>query len=121
LGLCALLLGAGHADGLDIDPSAVRTSIENARLNGVGDRYHASVCDFCRDGSALGYDLVFSNIIADVILPLVPKIAGTGVLWLASGIIEHRLDDVLNAAEAEGLTIRAIRTEDGWCAVLFAS
>jgi ribosomal protein L11 methyltransferase len=120
LGLCALLLGAGSAAGVDIDPYAVRTATENAVLNGVDGRFTARAEDFLADGSANGYDFVFSNIIADVIIPLTPIIARSGAVWMASGIIEHRLDDVLNAAEDAGLELLEMRIEDGWSAVVLA-
>jgi ribosomal protein L11 methyltransferase len=118
LGLCALLLGAGSALGVDIDPYAVRTAEENAKLNGVEDRFTARAEDFIKGGSAEGFDLVFSNIIADVIIPLAPVIAPSDVIWVASGIIEHRLDDVLNAAESAGFNAHSVRIEDGWAAVI---
>ena len=38
LAIAALLLGAGSAEGVDIDPMCVRTAGENAALNGVQDR-----------------------------------------------------------------------------------
>jgi ribosomal protein L11 methylase PrmA len=38
---------------------------------------------------------------------------------VASGIIEHRLDDVLLAAEENGLTVKTVRVEDGWAAIIF--
>jgi ribosomal protein L11 methyltransferase len=123
LGLCALLLGAESACGADIDPYAVRTAEENARLNGVEARFSAFCGDYLNDKSlrrsAGGFDIVFSNIIADVIIPLVPVLAPSGAIWIASGIIEHRLDDVLSEAEGAGLQAQAVRIEDGWCGVTF--
>jgi ribosomal protein L11 methyltransferase len=119
LSLCALLLGAESAVGVDVDPYAVRTAEGNARLNGVEDRFSARAEDFLATGSAEGFDIVFSNIIADIIIPLVPVIAPSCAIWIASGIIEHRLDDVLSAAESAGLTAQTENTEDGWSAVLF--
>jgi ribosomal protein L11 methyltransferase len=118
LGLCALLLGAERAFGTDIDRYAVRTAIANAVLNGVEDRYEAEAGDFLDGGSAEGFDLVFSNIIADVIIPLVPIISKSKALWVASGIIEHRLDEILDAAEGHMMDVRAVRVEDGWAAVM---
>ncbi|MDR0324770.1 MAG: 50S ribosomal protein L11 methyltransferase [Oscillospiraceae bacterium] len=127
LGLCALLLGAGGAVGVDIDPHAARIAEKNARLNGVEARFTTFAGDFISDDSlresAGGFDIVFSNIIADIIIMLAPVIAPSmtdGALWVASGIIEGRLDDVLSAANAAGLTTQCVRVEDGWAAVQFA-
>jgi ribosomal protein L11 methyltransferase len=126
LGLCALLLGAESAVGVDIDPYAVRTAKENALLNGADDRFTSLAGDYLTDGSiresAGVFDAAFSNIVADIIIPLAPILSPmlkSGVLWTASGIIEHRLDDVLTAAEGAGLTAKTVRVEDGWAAVVF--
>jgi ribosomal protein L11 methyltransferase len=126
LGICALLLGAPGAVGVDIDPYAVRTAGENARLNGMDGRFSVFAGDYLTDSSvrssAGGFNLVFSNIVADVIIPLAsvlaPAVQG-GAVWVASGIIGHRLDDVLSAAEESGLTARTVRVEDSWAAVVF--
>jgi ribosomal protein L11 methyltransferase len=124
LGLCALLLGAESAVGVDIDPYAVRTAAENARLNGVDGRFSAVTGDYLTDSAvrdcAGGFDVVFSNIIADIIIPLAPILASrlqNGALWVSSGIIEHRLDDVLSAAENAGLAAQTVRVEDSWGAI----
>lgn len=127
LGLCGLVLGAESAVGVDIDPSAAETARENARLNGVDSRYTAFAGDYLSDDSlrqsvGTGYDMIFSNIVADIIIALAPLIApqlqsNTG--WVVSGIIEPRLDDVLNAAKKENLTAAQILHQDGWCAVRF--
>ena len=123
LSLCALILGADSAVGVDIDPHAARTATENARLNGVEGRFEALAGDFVTDpaprGSLDTFDIVFSNIIADVIIPLAPILAPSGALWVASGIIESRLDGVLAVAEECGLSVRNVRTESGWAAVMF--
>ncbi|MCL1807296.1 MAG: 50S ribosomal protein L11 methyltransferase [Oscillospiraceae bacterium] len=123
LSLCALLLGAENAVGVDIDPYAARTAGENAKLNGVEGRFTALAGDYLNDEtlrrSAGQAGVVFSNIVADVIIPLVPVIAPSGALWIASGIIEGRLDEVLSAAEEDGLAARRVRVEDGWAAVQF--
>jgi ribosomal protein L11 methyltransferase len=126
LGLCALLLGAKNAVGVDIDPYAVRTAKANALLNGEEGRFAAFTGDYLNDSgarsSAGGFDIVFSNIVADVIIPLVSVLApniGPDSTLVASGIIEHRLDDVLSAAEGAGLDARTVRVEDGWAAVVF--
>ena len=126
LGLCALLLGAEGAVGVDIDPYAVRTAKENAMLNGVDGRFAALAGDYLTDNpvrdTAGEFDVAFSNIVADIIIPLVPVITPRlkdGAQWITSGIIEHRLDDVLSAAEDAGLTAKTVRVEDGWAAVVF--
>ncbi|MDR0293252.1 MAG: 50S ribosomal protein L11 methyltransferase [Oscillospiraceae bacterium] len=125
LSLCALLLGGESAAGVDIDPLAVRTAEKNARLNGVEERFTAFAGNYLSDEAlrraAGGFDLVFSNIVADIVIALVPLLAPfrARCRWVASGIIEERLEDVLSAARAAGLEAREIRVSEGWAAALF--
>jgi ribosomal protein L11 methyltransferase len=113
--------------GVDIDPYAVKTAGENALLNGVDGRFKALTGDFLTDRAlrrkAGNYDIAFSNIVADVIIPLMPVLLPdvcNGAVWIVSGIIENRLDDVLYEAEDAGLTVKTVQVEDGWAAVQFS-
>ena len=109
--------------GCDIDPKASRVAAENASYNGIGtDRFHCYTGDINQDPElkanlAGKYDLVVANIIADVIIPLT-AVAGDYLkpdgLFLTSGIIEHRAEDVKNALEAHGFVILETRSREGW-------
>ena len=122
LGLCALKLGAKSATGVDIDPVAVQTAVENAALNGLRDSFAALTGDFLADDSLRdvvggGYDIIFSNIVADIVIALAPLVKtrlAPGAAWIVSGIIETRWSDVLTAAKREGFTPRDVRERDGW-------
>ncbi len=124
LGLCALTLGASAALGVDIDPLAAETARENARLNALGERFTAVTGDLLNEDVPVGtdYNIVFTNIIADVILPLaplVPPLLAPGGVWIVSGIIDHRFSDVQTAAEAAGFTLINRQTREGWTAIVF--
>ncbi|MDR1692249.1 MAG: 50S ribosomal protein L11 methyltransferase [Oscillospiraceae bacterium] len=125
LGLCALKLGAASAVGIDIDPGASVTAKENAVLNGLEDRYIAFPGDFLSGEFPLSdkqYDIVFTNIVADVIIPLAPLIPGILApdgAWIVSGVIGQRLGDVLSAAKNAGFSAETTRLRDGWAAVCF--
>ena len=109
--------------GCDIDPKASRVAAENASYNGIGtDRFRCYTGDINQDpelkASLAGkYDLVVANIIADVIIPLT-AVAGEYLkpdgLFLTSGIIEHRAEDVKNALEAHGFEVLETRYREGW-------
>ena len=64
------------------------------------------------------YDLVCANIVADIIIRMTPDVAtylkDDGVL-LASGIIDERCQDVIDAFEKNGFVIVECITENGWC------
>ena len=64
LAIAALKLGAASAEGVDIDPVAVRTAGENAALNGVADKLTVLVGDLSDKASGT-YDIITANIVAN--------------------------------------------------------
>ncbi len=128
LSICGLLMGATYADAVDIDPNAAEVTVKNAELNGIGpDRCNAIAGDVLSNSLLLKelgdrqYNIVLANIIADVIvlLPGVVKEAlPGGGLFISSGIIEPRLEDVLSTLESSGFNIIEVNTSDGWAAVV---
>ena len=123
LGIGALVLGAKSCLGCDIDPKAPDVVRANAALNGIGpERLQVCAGDILTDASLRrsfggGYDLVLSNIVSDVIIPLaryVRSFLTPGGLWISSGIIEGRQNEVRAAIEHAGFTIVAHSSEDEW-------
>ena len=126
LSIIALLLGAGRATALDIDPAAEHIAYENAARNGIGrDRYTVLCGDVLTDAAlqqkiAGQYDVVVANIVADVIialLPLAQTLLKPGGIFLCSGIIDQRLPDVLGALENSDLTVQQVEQDGCWAAV----
>ena len=118
LAIAAAKLGA-QVKAVDLDPVAVRVAQENVELNGVEANVEVLKGDL---GSVLSgkADLVVANIIADVILQLLPdlpRLLKREGLFLASGIIEKRAEEVENALIKAGFEVRQRREESGW--VLF--
>ena len=123
LGIGALVLGARSCLGCDIDPKAPDVVRSNAALNGIGaDRLTACAGDILADASLRrgfggGYQLVLANIVSDVIIPLsrfVRDFLGEDGVFITSGIIEGRQDEVRAALESAGLTIVNHRCEEEW-------
>ena len=124
LAIAALALGASRAVGVDIDPKAADVAFENAALNGIGDdRLSVYAGDVLADGklaARLGPGqnrVVLANIVADVIIPLSAKagefMTGDGV-FLTSGIIEGRQDEVKAALEQNGFAVTRHLERGGW-------
>lgn len=123
LGIAALLLGAEHATGCDIDEKAPHVVKENGALNGLmedrltvydGDVLHDSALSDKLNGK---YDLVLANIVADVIIalaPAVPQWMASGAAFICSGIIEGRQFEVEQALNRAGLIIVNHRKSDEW-------
>ena len=120
LAIAALLLGAKTALGCDIDEAAPRIAAENAALNGVEDRLTVLAGDVTADEALRqaiggGYDIVFLNIVADVILALLPDIPR----WLredgrliVSGVIDGRDGEIAAALKTQGFSFTQRRMGD---------
>ena len=127
LSIAALLLGADHAFACDIDEKCVDVAYENAALNGIGkDRYTVRWGDVLTDRqlqSEFGgdYDIIVANIVADVIIGLAgqvrPFLKENG-LFLCSGIIDDRADEVAQHLQKNGWTILETRQSEGWFSYL---
>ena len=126
LGIAALGLGASHVIGVDIDPKAVDVAYENAAMNGIGrDRLTVLAGNVLGDPKLAAKlepgknRVVLANIVADVIIPL-SAVAGSFMtengVFLTSGIIDTRADEVQAAIEANGFVIRQRLERAGWCA-----
>jgi ribosomal protein L11 methyltransferase len=120
LAIIALLLGAGRADAIDIDPAAAKIALTNASLNNIPQEkitaYHGNILD---DGQILRgtYDIATANIVADVIIKLAPivikKLSPNG-RFIAGGIIDDRKDEAEAALSQAGFKIEETLTQDGW-------
>lgn len=116
LAIAALKLGAASAEGVDIDPVAVRTAVENAALNGVESRFRGLVGDLSDQASGT-YQIVTANIVANAIIslsPAVPGLLADGGHFIASGIIDTRADEVEAALKAAGLAVKERKEKRGW-------
>ena len=116
LAIAALKLGAAVAEGVDIDPVAVRTAGENAALNGVADKLTVLVGDLS-DKASGKYDIITANIVANAIMSLAPAVPGLmadDAVFIASGIIDSRKNEVIAALEAAGLAVLEVKEKRGW-------
>ena len=115
LAIAAAKLGA-EVEAVDLDSVAVKVAQENVDLNHVGDQVRVLRGDL---GTVLKgqADVVIANIIADVILMLLPdlkRILRPEGEFLASGIIEHRADDVEVGLKEAGFEIVERVLDEGW-------
>lgn len=119
LGIAGLLLGVNSALGVDIDPLSVKIAGENADLNGIGDRFKV-ICGNLADEVSGEFDLISANIVADIIMMLLPdakKLLKKDGIFIASGIIDTRRDEVVAALEEHGLEIVEEHSDRGWYAI----
>lgn len=123
LSIAALLLGADSAFACDIDEKAVGVAYENAALNGVDRaRYTVRAGDVVLDEKlrremGSGYDIVVANIVADVIIALAPtagRLMAPHGVFICSGIIDDRAEEVRGKLEEAGFTIQKANASEGW-------
>lgn len=118
LGIASVLLGADFAVGVDIDAQSVKTAKENAEINHLSEKTEFFVGDLA-DKVSGKYNIVCANIVADVIIRLLPDVGQfmeeNGIL-IVSGIIDIRKEDVFNAIEQNGFKIEEEAYKENWCA-----
>ena len=124
LSIAALRLGAETAIGVDIDPKAEDIARENAAYNGFASpEFTAMTGDVTANKKLMAqlqqrqYDLVLVNIVADVIIALssvLPQLLSGHSTLICSGILDSRLNDVLSALHAAGLTVTATYAKEDW-------
>ena len=127
LSIAALVLGAREAFACDIDEKCVEVAYENAALNGIDrSRYTVRWGDVLSDQQLKaeiggGYDMVVANIVADVIIGLSgqvrPFLKEDG-LFLCSGIIDDRAEEVARRLREAGWNILRTRQSEGWFSYL---
>jgi len=113
LAIAALLLGASHATGTDIDPQAIEASRHNATHNRVADRLQLALV---KDYRPEPVDIVLANILSGPLAQLAPTLAQNcraGGDIVLSGILQEQADDV-RAAYAPWFDMDTTRSQDDW-------
>lgn len=130
LSILAIMYGAKHAVGTDLDPCAVDAVAQNKEANGIADEAfdliigniitEKEIQDKVGNGC---YDIVVANILADVLVPLTPVVVNClkpGGVYITSGIIEDKEETVRSAVEAAGLTVLEVNHMGEWVSVTAA-
>jgi ribosomal protein L11 methyltransferase len=120
LALAAARLGANAVLALDTDPVAVAAAQENVQRNGVEDK--VTVAQGSLEQATGTYDLVVVNILAKVIITLVHEGLAVRVrpqgIWVAAGMIEPQVAEVVAAMEAARLRVTAQRQISDWVTLI---
>ena len=124
LSITALRLGASRAIGVDIDNKAEGIARENAAYNGFASPQFTALTGNVTEDKKLmesltgtHYHLVLVNIVADVIIslaPVLPRFLAQDTLLICSGILDTRLQDVLQALEKAGLDVVQTKAKEDW-------
>ncbi|MCL2051981.1 MAG: 50S ribosomal protein L11 methyltransferase [Lachnospiraceae bacterium] len=127
LGILSLMFGAKLVYGTDLDPNALAVTEENCRANGIlPEQLKVFIGNIISDeqifkavGGEESFDIVVSNIIAEVLIMLTPvayRLIKKGGLLIFSGIYENE-DKVVAALIAVGMKIIEINRQGEWVSV----
>ena len=117
LAILALRLGARHVVAIDTSAAAVEVARETARLNDATEQVKLVVGELGADQEPA--DLVVANILAGVLVDLLPALAGAtrpGGTLVTSGVVSGRAAEILARAGAAGLEHLRSVSADGWTA-----
>ena len=127
LGMVALLFGAKGGKGTDLDPFAIEATNENMKKNSLPlEKFQVQIGNILTDKSisdALGYecyDIVTANILANVLVPLTPIIVKKmkkGGIYITSGIINEKEEEVKEAIIEAGLSVEEITYQGEWVSI----
>ncbi|MDL2274761.1 50S ribosomal protein L11 methyltransferase [Desulfosarcina sp. OttesenSCG-928-G10] len=116
--IAAEKLGAGALLGVDSDPVAVTVAEANLAVNGIS-RFQL-VAGNLVDSVSRPADLVAANILAEVIVTLIPsldRVLKKDGIFICSGIITEKREMVQHTLTAAGFSVLKILEKDGWVAI----
>lgn len=117
LSIASLLMGADNATGVDIDKLAVKTAIENGAVNGFKAPKYNILNGNLVDKVTGKFDVVVANIVADIIILFSAQVGEylkDDGLFITSGIIESRENEVVKAFEDNNFQIAERYEDGGW-------
>lgn len=124
LSIAALKLGAKCCVGTDIDENALKVTLENMERNHITKKefiaYKGNLIDEKELQEKVGehcYDIVVANILADVIIALSKEVAKhmkPDGIFISSGIINTKKEEVKNALVSNGFEILEVREKKDW-------
>lgn len=119
LSIIAAKLGAKRVEAIDLDPAAVKVALENVELNDLEGQiqvHQGNLLEHSREP----VDLVVANIVADIIILLsddITRVLKPGGLFIASGIIGSRQQEVVDKITASGFEIIEVMEDKDWIAI----
>ena len=122
LSIEAAKLGANRILGVDNDPDAIPSAINNAMLNGVADKILFEVgthTDVLNRTDGLSQS---PRVIANILSPILANMLSTGLADLLSpsgllflgGVLEHQAQGLADHARTLGLSLRETLQQEDW-------
>ncbi len=120
LSIAAAHLGAKHVQAYDLDDVAVASARLNVKLNKVADSVTVKQNNLL-NGIEGPVDLIAGNLLAEIILRFVPdaaRVLKKGGLFITSGIIQGKKNDVKEELKRSGFSIVEILEMEDWVAII---
>jgi ribosomal protein L11 methyltransferase len=119
LSIAAEKLGASEVLALDLDPVAVKNAQENCQQNDTK-------CVRVKEGNLLqgvgtSSEVIIANILAEILQQMMydlPRVLVPGGIFIGSGIIASKKNDVVKNLQLVGLSVIEIITEGDWVAIV---
>ena len=129
LSIVAKKLGAADVDMTDIDPAAIEAVGENFAVNKMSMEDVEVIAGNVLEDTQLQakfenkkYDIVVANILADVIIPIagmVDRFLKTGGIFISSGIIYMKEDEVKEAVKSnDNLELKDVVNQGDWRSII---
>ncbi len=127
LGIVALMYGAKHAKGTDLDPCAIDASNENLENNNISkDDFEIIIGNIIDDKKVQDwagyekYDIVCANIlhnVLDILTPVIKNQLKPGGIYITSGIIDEKEGFMLDVMKREGLEVLEVTRKGEWVSI----
>ena len=127
LGIVALMYGAKHAKGTDLDPCAIDASAENLANNNISaDDFEIIIGNIIDDKSVQDwagyekYDIVVANIlhnVLDILTPVILHQLKPGGIYITSGIIDEKEGFMLDVMKRDGLEVLDVTRQGEWVSI----
>ena len=122
LSIQAAKLGANRILGVDNDPVSIPSAINNANLNGVGEKIifevgtHTDVLN--REDGLNKAPRVIANILSPILTNMLSTgladlVCPSGLLFLG-GVLEHQAQELADLARSLGMTLRETLHQEDW-------
>ena len=120
LSIAAKHFGVKQIFAYDIDDVAVKAAQENLALNGMEDDIFVAANSLL-EGIDKKVDLITANILAEIIVPLIPQAVNClnpGGVLITSGIIADKKSLIVNKLQQHGFVIDQILNMKDWYSII---
>ncbi|MBM7554716.1 50S ribosomal protein L11 methyltransferase [Thalassobacillus pellis] len=121
LSVASILLGAKKVYAYDLDDIAVKSTEINAGLNRVENKVISRQNDLLDGVADLEADMIVSNILAEIIVRFTDdayRLLKKGGLFITSGIIQGKKNEVKQRLEESGFTIVEVNQMEDWVSII---